>query len=120
MAFKFEKLEVWQKAIEFIGKTHELTRKFPKEELYILTNQIKRAADSIALNIAKGSTGQTNAEFRHFFSKFYCDIGHKIYFFLINTLQEIFKHFCPYYIKYFFSNFFYVSFVKLCIRRIYC
>lgn len=62
--FKFEKLEVWQKAIESSFHIHELTRQFPKEELYILTSQIKRAADSIALNIAEGSTGQTNAEFR--------------------------------------------------------
>ena len=66
--FKFEKLEVWQKAIELSFHIHELTRKFPKEELYILTNQIKRAADSIALNIAEGSTGQTNGEFRQFIS----------------------------------------------------
>jgi four helix bundle protein len=66
MAFKFEKLEVWQKAVEFSFQIHELTRRFPKEELYILTGQIKRAADSIALNIAEGSTGQTNAEFRQF------------------------------------------------------
>lgn len=49
MAFKFEKLEVWQKAIKFSFHIHELTRKFPKEELYILTSQIKRAADSVGL-----------------------------------------------------------------------
>ncbi len=66
MAFKFEKLEVWRDAIEFGYKVHELTRSFPKEELYILTSQIKRAADSVALNIAEGSTGQSNAEFRQF------------------------------------------------------
>ncbi|HEC68970.1 MAG: four helix bundle protein [Candidatus Omnitrophota bacterium] len=64
--FKFEKLEVWQKAIEVGYYIHELTRKFPKEELYILTSQIKRAADSTALNIAEGSTGQSNAEFSQF------------------------------------------------------
>lgn len=64
--FKFEKLTVWQKAIDFTAKIHDLTRIFPKEELYILTSQIKRAADSIALNIAEGSTGQTNAEFKQF------------------------------------------------------
>lgn len=66
MSFKFEKLEVWQKSIELSFHIHELTRDFPREELYILTSQIKRAADSIALNIAEGSTGQTNAEFKQF------------------------------------------------------
>lgn len=64
--FKFEKLEVWQRAIEFSCYIHYLTREFSKEELYILTSQIKRAADSIALNIAEGSTGQSNAEFKQF------------------------------------------------------
>lgn len=53
MAFKFESLKVWQKAVDFTTKIHELTKKFPNEELYILTGQIKRAADSIALNIAE-------------------------------------------------------------------
>ena len=66
--FKFERLEVWQKAVDFSVLVHELTRTFPKEELYILTSQIKRAADSIALNIAEGSTGQSNAEFKQFIS----------------------------------------------------
>ena len=66
MALKFERLTVWQKAVELSFHVHELTRKFPREELYILTSQIKRAADSIALNIAEGSTGQTNAEFKQF------------------------------------------------------
>lgn len=66
MAFKFEKLEVWQRAVAFAGEIHILTREFPKEELYILTSQIKRAADSIALNIAEGSTGQSNKEFIKF------------------------------------------------------
>ncbi|MFC1703565.1 four helix bundle protein [Candidatus Omnitrophota bacterium] len=66
MGFKFEKLEVWNKSIELSTRIHELTKTFPKEELYILTSQIKRAADSIALNIAEGSTGQSNAEFKQF------------------------------------------------------
>ena|SRR3989338_1260336 len=64
--FKFENLEVWKKAIDFTKKIHDLTQRFPKDELYILSSQIKRAVDSIALNIAEGSTGQTNAEFRQF------------------------------------------------------
>ena len=66
MGFKFEKLTVWQRAIDFSADIHNLTRKFPKEELYILSSQIKRASDSVALNIAEGSTGQTNAEFKQF------------------------------------------------------
>ena len=65
---KFEKLEVWQKAVDFTFDIHQLTRKLPKEEMYILTAQIKRAADSVALNIAEGSTGQTNAVFKQFIS----------------------------------------------------
>jgi four helix bundle protein len=68
MAFKFERLIVWQKASDLSLRVHEVTLKFPKEELYILTSQIKRAADSVALNIAEGSTGQTNPEFRRFLS----------------------------------------------------
>ncbi len=66
MAFKFERLTVWQKALDLTVQVHEVTRKFPREELYILSAQMKRAADSVALNIAEGSTGQTNAEFQQF------------------------------------------------------
>ena len=66
MALKFEKLIVGQKAVDLSYDVHELTRSFPKEELFILTSQIKRAADSISLNIAEGSTGQSNAEFNKF------------------------------------------------------
>jgi four helix bundle protein len=68
MAFKFEKLEVWQESIELSSIVHQLTLSFPKDEIYVLSSQIKRAADSVSLNIAEGSTGQTNAEFRKFLS----------------------------------------------------
>ena len=66
MAFKFEKLEVWKKALDLADKIHDLTKSYPKEELYVLTSQTRRASDSIVLNIAEGSTGQTNAEFKLF------------------------------------------------------
>jgi four helix bundle protein len=68
MSFKFEKLIVWQKALDLTALVHEVSLKFPKDELYVLSSQIKRAADSIALNIAEGSTGQTNPEFKRFLS----------------------------------------------------
>ena len=66
MAFKFENLKVWQKALDLADQIHQLTRTFPKEEIYVLTSQIKRAADSVSLNIAEGSTGQSNPEFKRF------------------------------------------------------
>lgn len=66
MPFKFEKLKIWQMAIDVAYEIHILTRTFPKEELFILTAQIKRAADSISLNIAERSTGQSNAEQKRF------------------------------------------------------
>ena len=66
MAFKFENLRVWQKALDLADDVDKLTRTFPKEEIYVLTSQMKRAADSVSLNIAEGSTGQSNPEFRRF------------------------------------------------------
>src|SRR3954469_20996952 len=66
MGFKFEKLIVWQKAVDLASDVHDLTKGFPKDELFVLTSQIKRAADSVALNIAEGSTGQSNPEFKKF------------------------------------------------------
>ena len=68
MAFRFEGLQVWQKTIDLGEQINQLTKGFPKDEVYILTSQIKRSADSVALNIAKGSTGQTKAVFKVFLS----------------------------------------------------
>jgi four helix bundle protein len=66
MSFKFERLKVWQKSVDLTAEVHELTKSFPKDELFVLSAQIKRAADSVSLNIAEGSTGQSNAEFKKF------------------------------------------------------
>ena len=66
MAFKFESLRVWQVALDLNEDIYRLTKNFPKEERYILSSQILRATDSIALNIAEGSTGQSNKEFNRF------------------------------------------------------
>ena len=66
MPFKFEKLIVWQKAVDLSDIVNQVTKGFPKEEVYVLTSQMKRAADSVSLNIAEGSTGQSNPEFNRF------------------------------------------------------
>lgn len=47
MSFKFEKLKVWQKALDLADEIDKMTKTFPKEEVYVLTSQVKRAADSI-------------------------------------------------------------------------
>ena len=66
MAFKFENLQVWQKAVDFADALYDLSNSFPKEETYNLTSQIRRASLSISLNVAEGSVGQSNAEFQKF------------------------------------------------------
>lgn len=60
--FKFEKLEVWQLTLDYIDLIYEIARELPRSEEYNLKSQMTRAATSVALNIAEGSTGQTDAE----------------------------------------------------------
>ena len=62
MSFKFEKLEIWQLALDYIDLIYEIAASLPHEEEFNLKSQIRRAATSIALNIAEGSTGQSDAE----------------------------------------------------------
>ncbi len=64
--FKFEKLIIWQKAMDFGEMMFHLSGLFPQEETYNLTSQIRRAADSISLNISEGSIGQSNPEQKRF------------------------------------------------------
>jgi four helix bundle protein len=66
MSFKFEKLIIWQKSMEFGEEIFSLTKVLPKQELYNLSSQILRAADSVALNISEGSIQQSNPEFSRF------------------------------------------------------
>ncbi len=68
MKFKFEDLIIWQRAMTFGEEIFSQTQKFPKDELYGLTSQIRRAGDSIALNISEGAIEQTGSEFGRFMS----------------------------------------------------
>jgi four helix bundle protein len=65
---QFRKLLIWQRAMKYITLIYQITSAFPKSELYGLTDQIRRAAVSIALNIAEGSGTNTKNEFQHFLS----------------------------------------------------
>jgi len=62
----YKDLKVWEKAHSFTLQVYESTRLFPKEELYSLTNQLKRSASSIAANIAEGCGKNSKQEFAHF------------------------------------------------------
>ena len=59
-------LEVWKNSIKLITRIYSTTRNFPKEELYGLTNQMRRCAVSIASNIAEGAARNSTKEFIHF------------------------------------------------------
>ena len=63
-----KELKIWQKAIDLTVDVYKATEKFPKEELYGLTSQIRRAAVSIPSNISEGAGRNSNNEFRHFLS----------------------------------------------------
>ncbi len=62
----YKDLTVWRKSIDLILEIYKLTEKFPKSELYSLTSQMRRAAVSIASNIAEGKARGTRKDYRHF------------------------------------------------------
>ncbi len=64
--FNFEKLDVWNEAIAFADTIYALTRNFPDEERFGLTNQMRRAAVSISSNIAEGSSRVSRPDFARF------------------------------------------------------
>lgn len=62
----YKELLIWQKGIKLVVLVYKLTKTFPKEELYALTSQLKRASISIPSNIAEGFGRQTDKSFNHF------------------------------------------------------
>jgi four helix bundle protein len=64
----YQELIAWQKAMDLVVRVYELSRRFPKEELYGLTSQVRRAGVSIPSNIAEGQGRFTTGEFLHFLS----------------------------------------------------
>jgi four helix bundle protein len=67
MAVKdYRQLIVWQRAMDLVESVYRLTTRYPKEELYGLTSQTRRASVSVPSNIAEGQGRQTTADFMHF------------------------------------------------------
>jgi four helix bundle protein len=62
MTFKFENLDVWKLSLEYSDLIYDVAERLPEKERFNLQSQIIRAATSISLNIAEGSTGQSDPE----------------------------------------------------------
>ena len=61
-----KKLVAWQKSMDLVVAIYDATRSFPKEKLYGLTSQMRRAAVSAPSNIAEGAAGRSNDQFKNF------------------------------------------------------
>jgi four helix bundle protein len=66
MQNNFENLRVWQKSHQTVLKVYKITKNFPREELFRLTNQTCRSISSVASNIVEGNSRKSRNEFLHF------------------------------------------------------
>lgn len=66
MAFKFEKLRIWNEAVKFANEIYNLTKRFPRSERFGLINQLNRAAVSVSLNIAEGEGRNSDPDLSRF------------------------------------------------------
>ena len=94
----FKNLKVWQKGIELVVKVYRYSQKFPQEEIYGLTSQMRRSAISIPSNIAEGSGRSSDKDFNRFLdislgSSFELEtqiiIAHKLDFLSENEFEEL-------------------------------
>ena len=96
----YKDLKIWQKAVDLSVKVYELTKGFPKDEMYGLTSQMRRCSVSIASNIAEGSGRNSKKDFNNFLGISYgstCEletqiiIARKIKLINDETLSEVQK-----------------------------
>jgi four helix bundle protein len=94
----FEDLEVWQKAIDLAVEIYSITKTYPKEELYALSNQMRRAASSISANIAEGYGRYNIKEKTQFYKiangsllevKSFCYLSQKLGYITVEELDTI-------------------------------
>jgi len=64
--FRFEKLDAWKEAIGLADEVYTVTKRFPNDERYGLTSQMRRAAVSVSSNVAEGSGRASDRDFAHF------------------------------------------------------
>ncbi len=69
MGRSYRDLIAWQKAMKFVTDIYEVTQRFPSEERYGITNQLRRASVSVPSNIAEGQARFSQREFHHFLSQ---------------------------------------------------
>ncbi len=80
MARDFRRITAWQKTDDLVVKIYEITRTFPKDELYALTSQIRRAAISVPANIAEGSSMSHKKEYVRFLHYAKASLGEVDYY----------------------------------------
>ena len=86
----FEQLIVWQKSQDLAVDIYKETKSFPSDELFAITNQLRRAASSISANIAEGFGRQTNKDKLHFYVISYGSLLEvKNFLYLSNKLSYI-------------------------------
>lgn len=87
----FRTLKVWEKAHSLVLQVYTSTKSFPKEELYVLTSQIRRAALSIPTNIAEGCGRGSNADFNRFLQISFGSATETEYLLLVSKELEYIK-----------------------------
>ncbi len=94
----FKKILAWEKADDLVMKIYLLTKKFPKDELYGLTSQLRRAAVSVPANIAEGSGRKTEKDYLNYLYiaksslvevEYYLHLGKRLRYFDENSFLEI-------------------------------
>jgi four helix bundle protein len=83
-AKRFQDLFVWQKAHQYVLLVYKNTRKYPKEELYCLVSQMRRAAVSVPANIAEGFKRRSKADKLHFLTITYGSLEESRYYLILS------------------------------------